>query len=101
MHRKVFDYAQDSDGDIVIANGDLVRAESTYQHQHDLLLASKGDFKNAPLSGVGIMGWLLEDDNILSLQQEIQSQWEQDGIKDIKKIDVSKTPKIITEAYYL
>ena len=47
----MIDILQTSTGDVELSD-DLIRTEATEQHKRDLLLASQGDFKEAPTVGV-------------------------------------------------
>lgn len=38
----------------MITNGDFLQGESNEQHIEHLLLANKGQYKNAPTAGVGV-----------------------------------------------
>lgn len=88
MVRKVFDMILDEAGDLQIKNGDLVIGESTDQHQRLLLLATKGEFKQSPLTGVGLINFL-NDENPGNLKTEIRKQITSDGqlIKSLKVKD--------------
>ncbi|HLZ86507.1 MAG TPA: hypothetical protein VKQ52_04690 [Puia sp.] len=76
-----------SDGDIDFSANDLQYGESTAQHQRDILLARKGDYKMSPTVGVGIMDYLL-DHTPDEMQREIRQQLYQDGM-DVNKITYS------------
>ncbi len=59
--------------------------ESTQQHERLLLLCSKGSLKLRPLIGVGIHGFL-NDENPGNLKTEIRRQFKADGlvVKDLR-----------------
>jgi len=84
------------DYDLQIKNGDFVVGESTRQHQNLLLLADKGEFKQFPTIGVGILRYL-EDYNGDNLAREIRTEFNRDGmtVREIKftgsKIDITAT----------
>jgi len=64
-------------GDIEIDNGDFVVSESDQQHIEDILISSKGDYKQSPFSGVGIRDWLKGPSSlsiINDLEKEIRMQ---------------------------
>lgn len=73
------DFLLDESFDLKFENGDLVIGESTQQHQQLLLLAGKGEFREFPTRGVGIMGWLL-DDQAGNLNGAIKREFEADGM---------------------
>jgi hypothetical protein len=74
------DYMLDSDNDLRIENGDFVIDDSDLQHQELLLYAEKGAYKQYPLTGVGIMTYL-KDENPDDLLREIRLQFAQDGMQ--------------------
>lgn len=58
----VYDMKLDGDTlDLVVSNGDFVMDESTNQHQHLIVMASKGDFKEFPLAGAAIENYLYDE----------------------------------------
>ena len=69
-----------TDGDLDMSVNDLQYGESTDQHQRDILLARKGDYKMAPTVGVGLMDYLL-DHTPDEMQREIRQQLYQDGME--------------------
>lgn len=69
-----------SDGDIDFSYNDIQYNESTCQHQRDILLARKGDYKLSPTVGVGIMDYVL-DHTPDEMQREIRRQLFQDGMQ--------------------
>jgi hypothetical protein len=99
---KRYDILLDEDFDLVLnSNGDLMIGECTMQNQQSLLLLQKGELKSAPLVGVGLTDWLLDEEaNILTLQQKIQEQIELDG-QVLKLLDISQLPKIKLIAEYV
>lgn len=99
---KQFDYLVDTDLDLVISpNGDLVKGECTLQNQHKILSLQKGELKHAPLMGVGVVNWLLDDEaDLLTLNKEITAQFEADN-QVIRKLDTSNLPTIKIEAEYV
>ncbi len=68
------------------ATGDLKVGEATQQHKKCLLVAHKGDWRQFPWVGVGIGSYVL-DDAFAGVQQEIQKQFELDGLR-IESLEV-------------
>lgn len=92
------DYLHDDDFDLKIENGDFVVGESTQQHQQLLLLLEKGELRQYPKTGVGLKTFL-NDDNIGDLNQEIQKQFEADGMT-ISKLKIFSDGKAEIAAVY-
>jgi len=82
------------DYDLRVENGDFVTGESTRQHQNLIILADKGEFKQFPTVGVGILRYLEGHDGD-NLAREIRTEFNKDGmtVKGIKfngsKIDIT------------
>lgn len=56
------DYCQIQNGDLDLSTGDIYPAESTTQHQHDLLLGDLGHIRHRPELGIGAVEYLLNND---------------------------------------
>lgn len=93
----MIDLLLDSNNDLMIADNDLVIGESTEQHQYLLMLCNKGDFKENPLSCVGIAEWL-KDNDISGCLAEIKTQFQKDGM-NVNSITYDGT-NIIPDANY-
>lgn len=97
------DYLHDANDDLQISNGDFVRGESTQQHQGVLIRVKQGELRQFPKTGVGIDAFLL-DDNAGDIFQEIQKQFEADGMIvrniDIKMNGVENELQLKIDAYY-
>jgi len=87
------DIKQTSDGDIAWGNNDLLYAESTEQHQRDILLAGKGHFKSFPLIGVDAMIYENEENPDVFFRS-IRKEFARDGMT------VKKVSQAHIEAYY-
>jgi len=74
------DVLVDSDGDLLIVDGDLVIGDSDEQNQRHLILASKGEYKRNPEIGGDLLN-LLDEDNPKKAVTEIKKQLEYDGAK--------------------
>ncbi len=53
MAKRMMDVALDANEDLDVSSGDIMAVESTYQHQRQLILNNKGDFKENPTICVG------------------------------------------------
>jgi hypothetical protein len=73
------DLLLDESGDLSLEGGDLTVGESTLQHQSLLLHTTKGDWRENPLAGVGVAGFL-KDELPGELLAEIKKEFEKDGM---------------------
>lgn len=85
------------EGVLQIDNGDLMVDDSDLQNQELLLLCAKGEFKQHPSVGVGVMNYL-ENDNPTELLEEIRRQFRGDGMK-VHSIDFINK-KLAVDANY-
>ncbi|MFB0498717.1 hypothetical protein ABID99_004954 [Mucilaginibacter sp. OAE612] len=78
----MIDYLMDDKDDLLIVNGDFVRGESNQQQQRKLLLAEKGEYRQAPLATVGTFQFLNDEGSIAGedLLREIRLRFSQDGV---------------------
>ena len=60
--------------------GDILYAESTGQHQRDILLADKGHYKESPETGVGALEYM-NDNEPDRLLRSIRKEFTRDGMK--------------------
>lgn len=74
------DILTDENGEVLTDNGDFVTGNSDYQHQHFLLLFQKGELKEKPDVGTGLINFLNESD-IDGMLREIRIQFEKDGME--------------------
>ena len=98
MSRQMTDYARDDNNDLLIQNGDFVRAECTWKHQEDLLLSDKGDYKENPTICVGAFTYL-DDENIQDLIRATSMEFTRDGMK-VDSINLLPNGTINTNASY-
>ncbi|MFN4249052.1 MAG: hypothetical protein ACK4EY_15090 [Flavipsychrobacter sp.] len=77
------DIRQTTNGDIDLTGGDIHWAESTYQHQRDLLIGRKSHFRQRPGVGVGSEDFI-NDDSGDAFYREVRVQFNKDGMKVIK-----------------
>lgn len=80
------DILDDSDGDLLIRNGDIVFGNSDQQHIQDILIAQKGHYTQSPAVGIGIESYL-KGNTGEKLRREIKLQLEADGF-NVKQIFV-------------
>lgn len=69
----------DPTGDLVFINGDIKVDESDTQHVDHIVVADKGQFRQFPLIGVGILRMINGSPNRQELKQQIKLQLESDG----------------------
>jgi hypothetical protein len=98
MAKPMIDIGLDEDEDLAIVSGDFTVVESTAQHQRQLILNNKGDFKQNPTIGVGVLSYL-DDENYEQLIRAISIEFSRDGM-DVKRVGLGKDGIIKSEAYY-
>lgn len=76
----MIDYLMTGNDDLLIANGDFVKGDSDKQHQRSLLLAEKGDYKQAPIATVGLASYINDDAETAELLREIRLRFSDDGM---------------------
>lgn len=86
------------DLDLKVVNGRLSIGDITYQNQKILILGDKGEFKDAPMRGVGAQRYL-EDSSPDALAREIRTEFTIDGMK-VDAIKIGASGKIEIDAYY-
>jgi hypothetical protein len=96
----MYDIEQDSTtGDLVMtAAGDIKHVESTRQHQNDILMARKGEYRLNPTGTVGIADYL-DDENPDELQREIRVQLGRDGQK-VNSLSITGDGNLTISASY-
>lgn len=70
------------EGDLLFQNGDFAVGVSDEQHINDIILHEKGNFRQNPALGVGIMQYLNSPHNTLArteLEGKVKRQLEFDG----------------------
>ena len=85
-------------GDITVVNGDLKIGDATLQHQNLILKAQKGEFKEWPELGVGILTELLNE-NPRELLQQIRKNFEYDGMK-VTTLKFANNGNVLIDAAY-
>ena len=76
----------------------LVVGDVTQQNQRTILLAEKGEIKEAPTMGVGIASFL-DDDNPSDLLREIRSNLREDG-QTVRSCGFNTSGKLIIDGGY-
>lgn len=92
------DFLLDDNGDLLIQNGDFVIGESDNQHQLDILLSEKGEWKEFPEIGVGI-NEMLSDDDFVEFLIEAKKNLEYDGMS-INNIEFTGDGKLNIDGKY-
>lgn len=82
-------------GDIDFSISDIQTSESTAQHQTDILIATKGSYKEFPTVGVGIINHIA-DNNTESLLRTTRKQFAADGMR-VKSISLTDTINVDAE----
>ena len=77
--------------------GGLVIGDTTFQNQEFIILAGKGEFKEEPLKGVSIHGFL-DDETPESLIRAIRTELSEEGMK-VKEIGF-ENGKLVIDAKY-
>ncbi len=92
------DFLLDDNGDLKIVNGHFVIGDCSAQNQKSLLLATEGEIRSSPLSGVGIFNFL-QDEDLDGLQLKARRQFEMDGAR-FKKLVFEGDGKMKLDASY-
>lgn len=92
------DFITDNHGDLLFADGDFMIGRSNEQHQEHILLANKGEYKEHPELGVGIVQ-MLNDDNYTSVLIEAKKNLVYDGMQ-IDNIAYTKQGKLAIDGKY-
>lgn len=92
------DILTDDQDDLAFDNGDLAVGFSDYQHQKDLLRSSKGEWKQHPEIGVGIIQ-MLGDDQYGEILIEAKKNLQYDGMT-IRNILFEDHQKLTIDGHY-
>ncbi len=98
MARQQIDITLDDTQDLEIIVSDFGVVESTAEHQRQLIMNNKGDFKESPDSCVGVFGYL-DDENFRELIRAISIEFAKDGM-DVANVSVLPDGTIRSDAYY-
>ena len=88
----------DSTGDLLDYEGDLVLGDATLQHQQDLLVSVEGDFKQDPITGVGAINYV-DDEGPSQFLRKIRIQFTRDGMI-VSKCNIDTAGKLNIQADY-
>lgn len=99
MPRQMIDIALNDDEDLDIQNGDFAAIESTYQHQRQLILNNKGDFKQNPTIGVGAFTYF-DDEHMQNLVRAVGVEFARDGM-DVREIQMDTDGTLKSDALYV
>lgn len=92
------DILLNDDNDLEIKDGDFLVGSSNKQHQKHILTANKGEYKEFPEVGVGIIQ-MIADDRYTELLIETKKQLEYDGMQ-IKDVSLQPNGKMIIDGKY-
>jgi hypothetical protein len=104
MAKKMIDFALGAtDEDLVIddsvgGTGDFVLEESTSQHQRQLLLNAKGDFKENPTICVNAFNYL-DGEDFAGLMRAIAVEFSKDGM-DVDNVGVDANGEVKVSGKY-
>ncbi len=98
MAVEMMDFGLDDGEDLAVAGGDFMVLESTGQHQRQLLLNNKGDFKESPTLCVGAFGYL-DDEQVSDLIREVSVEFARDGM-DVVSIKQGANGVLVSDAIY-
>ncbi len=103
----MIDYLLDDDEDLALPTGadDWTTAESTYQHQRQLILNAKGDYKASPTICVDVTSFIDNDDKG-AVKREIAKEFMRDGmlVRDLNPNPVSissSTAMVFNNSFYV
>lgn len=92
------DFLLDETNDMSLNNGDFALGDASLQHQNHILMAQKGEYKESPEIGVGILTELLNE-NPRELLTQIRKNFEYDGMK-VKTLKFASNGNIVIDASY-
>ena len=95
----MLDYNQTDKGDLDLSAGDLLVAESTYQHQRDLLYSDKGHIRQKAEAGVGAVNYMMDNDPE-GLLRATRKEFTADGMKVTKVAFAAYSNDLNVEARY-
>jgi len=98
MAKQMSDIALDDNEDLDISSGDFKMTESTAQHQRQLVLNNKGDFKEFPTSCVGVFEYF-DDEQFQGLIRAVSIEFCRDGM-DVSELTLLPNGTMASIAVY-
>ena len=98
MAKQMIDIGLDANEDAMTMSGDFILTESTGQHQRQLILNNKGDFKQNPTICAGAFNYL-DDEHFQALVRAISIEFSRDGM-NVKKVSIGADGSISSDAFY-
>ncbi|MRJ09169.1 oxidase [Ornithobacterium rhinotracheale] len=92
------DILTNTENDLQIKEGDFLVGNAHSQHQKHILTANKGEYKEFPEVGVGIVQ-MLADDRYTEMLIETKKQLEYDGMQ-IKDVSLQPNGNLIIDGKY-
>ncbi len=89
------------DFDLKIENGDFVINESDAQHIENILLAHKGNWKQHPIVGVGLVNYKnapITPKVIAAFKRKVKAQLEYDNFEDVEIVTSGGLQKVSINA---
>lgn len=87
----------DTTQDLKISDGDFVSGDANKQHILHILQASRGQFYQSPLIGVGIISELASNSNVQFWKNRIETQLKADGYK-VNNVQIDENFEIKIDA---
>lgn len=98
MAREMMDIGLNEEEDLYLAGGDIVVEESTAQHQKQLLLNNKGDYKENPTICAGAFTYL-NDEHYQGLIRAVNIEFSRDGM-EVASVQLRKDGTIESNSVY-
>ncbi len=92
------DILLDQDFTLLIEGIDFKLCDGNHQNQGLILLANKGEFRQFPFMGVGLLQYL-HDERVGELKGDLTEQLQLDGMT-VRKIKVSRQGQVEIDASY-
>ncbi len=99
MAKEMIDIGLDAGEDLSVVGGDFMCVESTAQHQRQLVLNNKGDFKQNPTICVGAFDYM-NDENYQELMRAISIEFTRDRM-DVQSVVLSQAGIVNSDAIYI
>lgn len=73
------DFLTDTDGDLLILDGDFVLGDSLKREIEDILLLTPGQLREDGFLGVGLLSWINDEHSLAGAKTEIERHLKRDG----------------------